>query len=448
MKINLYRFGKNENELKIPSGAGTEVDCYLKESTSVLKPVLILDFNPAIYNYLYIPDFKRYYFITDVRFIGNETFEMQASCDVMGSWRESILNSTQYITRSASGWNKDILDNMFPATAGMKKNVLWSQQLTAISDFKTGIFVLGVLGNKSGIDSLPVSYYALSYEQFKSLNAFLYNKESYGTMISDDIVKAFFNPLDYIVSCVFIPIKIDTEEWLSTNIEFGWFSTSIQCKLINYYSKEIANYDFQINAHYNDFRQCSPWSSFRLWLVNEYFTIPPEKIYNAKKASLSMSLDLISGLAMFTFKVDGKELFNTVQQFGCPIAIAQTRQDWTGTLSSVFSTASSVLSGNITSIFDNVVDAVDSLVPDPSVRGANGTLGTAYWKKGAVLEEYYFDTVELNPLRVGRAVEKTDVIKNYSGFTKVRNAEVELQGAYESEFKSIASIMEGGFYVN
>lgn len=448
MKINMYSFGKNENELKIPIGSGREIDCYLKENTSVLKPTLILNFSPVIYNYLYIPDFKRYYFITDVRFIGNETFEIQASCDVMGTWREYILNSTQYITRSASGWNKDILDNMFPATAGMKKNVLWRQQLTGISDYRTGIFVLGVLGNKSGIDSLPVSYYALNYEQFKSLNAFLYNKESYGTMISDDIVKAFFNPLDYIVSCVFIPIKIDTEEWLSTNIEFGWFSTSIQCKLINYYSKEIANYDFPIDAHYNDFRQSAPWSSFRLWLVNEYFTIPPEKIYNAKKASLSMSLDLISGLAMFTFKVDGKELFNTVQQFGCPIAIAQTRQDWTGTLSSVFSTASSVLSGNITSVFDNIVDAVDSLVPDPSVRGANGTLGTAYWKKGAVLEEYYFDTVELNPLRVGRAVEKTDVIKNYSGFTKVRNAEVELQGAYESEFKSIASIMEGGFYVN
>ena len=448
MKINLYRFGKNENELKIPSGVGTEVDCYLKESTSVLNPVLILDFNPAIYNYLYIPDFKRYYFITDVRFIGNETFEIQASCDVMGSWRESILNSTQYITRSASGWNKDILDNMFPATAGMKKNVLWSQQLTAISDYRTGIFVLGVLGNKSGIDSLPVSYYALTYEQFKNLNAFLYNKESYGTMISDDIVKAFFNPLDYIVSCVFIPIKIDTEEWLDTNIEFGWFSTSIQCKLITYYSKEIAVYSFDFEKHYDDFRQSSPWSSYRIWLCNEYFTIPPEKIYNAKHGSLGMTIDLVSGLAMFVLDIDYKPILKTVQQFGCPIAIAQTRQDWLGSISSTFATATNVVNGNLASVFDNVVDAVDSLVPEPSVRGTNGTLGTAYWQKTATLEEFYFTTVELNVLRVGRPVEKTDTIRNYSGFTKVKNAEVELQGAYESEFKSIASIMEGGFYVN
>ena len=66
--------------------SGTSFDCVLKADTSVLKPTIILSSNAdaiKTYNYMYIDDFKRYYFIDDIVSKNNNLWEISGHVDVL-----------------------------------------------------------------------------------------------------------------------------------------------------------------------------------------------------------------------------------------------------------------------------------------------------------------------------------------------------------------------------
>ena len=66
MIINLYTLNKRENSTLRPSGSGHSFECYLKAPTSIIDPVIVIDFGDAAdpqahyFNYAYIPDYSRY----------------------------------------------------------------------------------------------------------------------------------------------------------------------------------------------------------------------------------------------------------------------------------------------------------------------------------------------------------------------------------------------------
>ena len=68
--VKLYTFSKRDNSTKGPLGtAGSEFSCVLKSGSGIMRPTLTFDFgrasDPSQYNYAYISDFDRYYFIED-----------------------------------------------------------------------------------------------------------------------------------------------------------------------------------------------------------------------------------------------------------------------------------------------------------------------------------------------------------------------------------------------
>lgn len=72
--------------------------------------------NISNYNYMYIPSLHRYYFITSIQVQGNK-FHITGKCDVLYTYRKSILASTQLIKRSESLKNKMLSDDMLPIHA-------------------------------------------------------------------------------------------------------------------------------------------------------------------------------------------------------------------------------------------------------------------------------------------------------------------------------------------
>ena len=65
MNVIFYSHLKRSNSTKLPSG-GTEIACVLKDDCSVISPVLeIKTATLPDYNYAYIPDFGRYYYVND-----------------------------------------------------------------------------------------------------------------------------------------------------------------------------------------------------------------------------------------------------------------------------------------------------------------------------------------------------------------------------------------------
>lgn len=90
----------------------------LKSETSIIDPIVLISgsITPAAImtaNYMYIPDFMRYYFIRNIRSIRTGIWEISAHVDVLESFREPIKSQTAVIRRQENRYNLYLDDGIF-----------------------------------------------------------------------------------------------------------------------------------------------------------------------------------------------------------------------------------------------------------------------------------------------------------------------------------------------
>lgn len=96
MQINLFTCtAENEriNKSDFLSNRFT-LEGTLKNNCSALDPIITVQkTNPAKYNYnyMYIEEFGRWYFITDIITLHNNIWEIHAHVDVLFTWRNDII---------------------------------------------------------------------------------------------------------------------------------------------------------------------------------------------------------------------------------------------------------------------------------------------------------------------------------------------------------------------
>lgn len=114
--IDLY---KNESPVekigKTLNSQSTINNVALKRDTSILRPVLLLNTNLSIfqYNYMYISEFGRYYFIDDIRSINDNLWEISAHVDVLETYKTQILANNAVIRRQEKLYNLYLDDPEF-----------------------------------------------------------------------------------------------------------------------------------------------------------------------------------------------------------------------------------------------------------------------------------------------------------------------------------------------
>lgn len=118
MNINLYVCtNKKDNVKKVLSEKNSVTGCKLMNSTSILNPVVI--FRAAAiddflkYNYCQIPQFNRYYYITNKTF-NNNTVTINMEVDPIYSWYDTYKGTSQLVARSESIRNRYIQDGSEP----------------------------------------------------------------------------------------------------------------------------------------------------------------------------------------------------------------------------------------------------------------------------------------------------------------------------------------------
>lgn len=78
------KLGKSLSNLNVFSGS-------LKEETSVTNPVIMMELeNPTGFNYAYIPEFGRYYFIYDMVSVRTGLWKISMKVDVLESFKNNI----------------------------------------------------------------------------------------------------------------------------------------------------------------------------------------------------------------------------------------------------------------------------------------------------------------------------------------------------------------------
>lgn len=106
------------NKISKEFAAGYSTECSLKDNTSMFRPVLLVgsvtgypEFDEM--NYLYLPAFKRYYFIDDIISVGNNLWEIHCHVDVLYTYKEQILNQDAVIRRQQTKYNLYLNDPDF-----------------------------------------------------------------------------------------------------------------------------------------------------------------------------------------------------------------------------------------------------------------------------------------------------------------------------------------------
>lgn len=117
------RIDKNKDKNK-PQLTISNVRFKEEGSLNITDPVLVIapvdaasawsDIVEGIkYNYFYIPKFTRWYFVKNIRTNGG-LIEIEGECDVLYSFMDDILNSTQFVLRSQNHRSAYLPDSFLP----------------------------------------------------------------------------------------------------------------------------------------------------------------------------------------------------------------------------------------------------------------------------------------------------------------------------------------------
>lgn len=92
MNITLYINNSEVNKIHKSLSGGQTLTGSLRNQSNVVAPdIVITHANPTAFNYCYIPDFHRYYFISDITSIRTNVWNLKLQSDPLMSFASSIL---------------------------------------------------------------------------------------------------------------------------------------------------------------------------------------------------------------------------------------------------------------------------------------------------------------------------------------------------------------------
>lgn len=138
MQILLYQNTTENNRVDKTAyltSAGT-LSGALKEGTSVLNPSILIerDALPSC-NYINIPEFGRYYFITNIHSVRNKLWQLDCLVDALMTYKDQIKQQTAIIARQENSYNAKMFDPLLPVKTGRQNEYI---QLADPADARFG----------------------------------------------------------------------------------------------------------------------------------------------------------------------------------------------------------------------------------------------------------------------------------------------------------------------
>lgn len=117
MKIVAYYNNSEHNVLNKAIIKATEYVGFLRDSSDIVNPTFTIEqeYVPN-FNYVYIENFSRYYYVSNIHSIATGLWEISCTVDVLMSFKNSILKQTAIIARQENEYNLYLDDNRLLTT--------------------------------------------------------------------------------------------------------------------------------------------------------------------------------------------------------------------------------------------------------------------------------------------------------------------------------------------
>ena len=465
--VFLYSFAKRSNSTEKPTG-GTEFVGLLREPCGIIRPSVSFEFaagvNPSKYNYAYIPDFGRYYFIREWTSNGR-LWTCTMDVDALASWADEIGEQSLYVTRSSHRKNGNIADGLYPILADY---TIGKYQYASdySSRMGSGWFVVGIINSDSDAVG-AVSYYVFTPAQFSTFKQTLMTTSTWTGVsdITEELLKTLFNPFQYIASCKWFPYEPPVGNTI-TSLPFGWWSFTVNCRELSsvvQYSKrrkDIASADIPKHpqaATRGDYLNNGPFSEYEL-AYSPYGLIQLPGWINIDNSDLILSetIDYITGNStLVVYATNAAENQQVAAEVSAPIAIdvqiAQTNVDFMPAIRSFSSAAASVASldfkGAIADAASGIASAVTA-APTVQTSGRNGGFSDlVIYDAYITLHCKFYNVAENSNRLLGSPLCEDVKLKTIPGYIEVLSPHISIPCTSE-ETEMIEAYMQGGFYLD
>lgn len=502
MQITFYQFSKRTNSTKIVDVTGTDLTCELKGTCNMFNPVLIIRAVPAawnpIWNYCYIPAFKRYYFVNNWNWL-NGVWECSLVCDVLASFRTEIGDLTEYVMRSSYEFDPNIQDNMYITKTEVHPELQLLPEFY-VRAMTAGFYVIGIIGKETTATQGAITYYQMTPGEMARLRAYLLSD----TFLSDqglvnladfvpaDATKVIYNPYQYIVSCMWFPfpdtaIPSSFKTHVNT-IDFGWWNTGTGFSA-NRISDAVPIYtrseDISLISHpqaaaRGEYLNHSPYTTrvLRMTPFNEV-QLPDEYLTSIDKLTIELQCDFITGIGALI--LHAKTLQNTdkmimtrlTAKIGVDIQLAQVGSDYLGAMTQAVQDTAGLINtavGEISHIdlsnwvsmgltsfkagfnigmAQNVYDYaglnnyLKAKAPQLLTSGSNGSL--LMFAQNNYLCNTFYLCINDDNAQLGRPLCQVRTLKDIPGFMIVRSPDVAIP-CFETERELIIQFLSSGFF--
>lgn len=475
MNVHFYDFSKRENSTKRPEGNGAVYECKLKTASGILNPTIVLQIGDVTlpdYNYCYIDEYRRYYYITEWTNAGARWYAA-LTCDILATWRTAIGSTSLYILRSAAAYDGDIFDTYYPVTCDYTTTIAevtspWLHQETEI-DLSNGTFILGIVAKpigQGGYNRGSIIYYAMNSSGLTTLITALLDDDLLSDFSTDDatleLQKAIVSPLDYIKSCIWIPITYAQGTFgtaLNNMNVWNWniSAPNIPLNQDSPYLRYVFN--FPITKHpqagsRGAYLNCEPYTRMKLYFPPfGVIDLDTTKLVDSTSVRCFTLLDFATGAGILTvYSQNDNELLQRINaQIGVQVQLSQVYRDYinagVGAVGSVVGAIGSALAGSIggviTSALSGINSATAAMKPHVSTIGSAGSVIDL--RDTPSLYMQHFKPAAEDRANAGRPLCQMRTPASLGGYMLVREGDVSISGM-RGEQAFIKETLEGGFY--
>lgn len=455
----------------------------MREPFDMFEPEVGFQFANGVvpaFNYAKIIDVNKYYFINDW-YYSEGIWWAGMEEDTLATFKTDIGLSNQYVLRSSVANNTFLMDTLYP-TGNIVSNTYGSSDTSIITSYPEstwhttmsgGWYVVGMLNSDASAVG-GVCYYVMTQAQFQNFRHYLMDDPAYMGTITDvtqNLLKALVNPLQYIVSIKWFPCEPPHEDD-TVNLYLGWWSTNLPAYRLTNSPTTFFQFAATIPDH--------PQSSTRgIYLnLNPYTTaavniptvgqipIDMSKLLHTRSVSGALQIDFITGssaihLQSAVWYDSGVGKYSDFGWFygeaGVNIQLAQMSGTvGSGVVNSVVEGANKIspyLSG---SSADNAVNqglslaacavksTIESAFPQVSSTGGNGSfLKVKEPTRLMVTHSYLADEDNADK---GRPLCSNRTVSALGGFMLCADVHPDFLLATYREKESIKELMESGFF--
>lgn len=449
---NFYYLHKRENSTKKPA-EGSQLASYsinLKDNTSFLNPTIEVYLpnygTPFGWNYAFISQFAKYYYIKDYRWSTSGFWEIDLSLDALASHVAAIRASRYFIKYAEIAFNKWIVDTRVQQLTSCTTHITSGNNRIFDLDDMTDrniIFFISEDVNLSSGGALQA--FLIGQSELKSVCQSLY---SAGTSVWEDLQAQAGSASACIAKCIRVPYPVPSAGDIS--IKLGNYDTGVSGKPV--LGRLLTpTCSITIPWQTNDYRRAYHKFTLILPFVGAV-SIEASDIINDSQLDISLAIDILTGDVTY-YVCHNNDAVAPIASYKCNCAqnlpISSYQSNTIGAVTSLASAGAALATGEVAGAVGGLTNAAANFCLSKSASVIGSQSGSAEIMSNPTLITQYYPTC-VPPTSISNTMGlpyfAENTLEEFSGFVQTENAHI-AGGMLSDERSIIEHYLNTGIYL-